>query len=369
MEADEYIERWVPDLVSTENLPVAAAAEVDFLAGRLSRWSSGDAGISPAVRARALAASGDDAQARQVLSGVVVEQLSLADLVAMAWTVARVGPADRVTEVMDALTLHDEFLLDGSLPLGPRNTIVGELLAASGQLEQAAEMLDVAVKVGDQRAPIWGALARIGQARIYLCIAAIPQIPRDESDQLDRRINQLLTSARTLFRAGGYQSLLQRSDALTGSSPEASAAGAPCTGHFAPGHRWTVGFGVMPITQVRAGKGLVGIHYLLSNAGRLVPAVEIDRVVNGGDVVEITDLATPYRIDSLETTSTDLTGRLRSVLLDETTRNSVGKLIHRTIGRLEAAHPLLGRHLRESVRTGHVCQYKPTGSPTVTWRW
>jgi len=44
---------------------------------------------------------------------------------------------------------------------------------------------------------------------------------------------------------------------------------------------------------------------------------------------------------------------------DERLRKAVSARVRSSIDRLEALHPLLGRHLRNSVRTGLWCSYQP----------
>ena len=43
----------------------------------------------------------------------------------------------------------------------------------------------------------------------------------------------------------------------------------------------------------------------------------------------------------------------------ERARQTVTARIRDAMGRIEAAHPDLGRHLRRSVRTGRICVYEP----------
>jgi hypothetical protein len=44
----------------------------------------------------------------------------------------------------------------------------------------------------------------------------------------------------------------------------------------------------------------------------------------------------------------------------ERARTAVGKAIRRVLARINEADPHIGRHLRESIRTGAVCSYRPT---------
>jgi hypothetical protein len=59
--------------------------------------------------------------------------------------------------------------------------------------------------------------------------------------------------------------------------------------------------------------------------------------------------------------STGLGGRVRPFTDNgERAWLAVGKAIRRAIDRIEAVHPLIGRHLRNAVRTGRSCSYRPT---------
>ncbi len=62
--------------------------------------------------------------------------------------------------------------------------------------------------------------------------------------------------------------------------------------------------------------------------------------------------------------STGLGGRVRPFTDDgERARLAVGKAIRRAIDRIEAVDPPIGRHLRDAVRTGRSCSYRPTSAP------
>ena len=44
----------------------------------------------------------------------------------------------------------------------------------------------------------------------------------------------------------------------------------------------------------------------------------------------------------------------------ERARKAVGARIKDAVGRIKAQHPALGKHLSESISTGHCCSYQPT---------
>jgi hypothetical protein len=55
-----------------------------------------------------------------------------------------------------------------------------------------------------------------------------------------------------------------------------------------------------------------------------------------------------------------LHGRPRKLgAADEQARKNVTNCIRHSLGRIEQAHPALGRHLRRSIKTGILCSYRP----------
>jgi hypothetical protein len=362
----ELLERAIPDLMSTHDLPASLAAEIDFLAGRTSKWEVERPGTRSSIRARALALRGDKATACELLSSIELQELEPQDVAATAWAISRVGPADLAAPLLDIIQRErGDFLHAGEIPLGPKATTVGILQATLGRVEPAAGSLAEAVMVGDARAPIWGALARLEQARVALCAeAAGVSLPRCNVGAA-RLAENAITSARTFFLSGGYQSLLLRVEGLVG--PPLSPAGdgsewlRPAVAHLIPGRQWTVGFGVQPPVPIRRSKGLMALHHLIENRHRVVSALELDRAVNGGDTEAVARLSEGLDIDSASAVG------IHAQLIDERVRSRVSKLIHRTISKLEADHRLLAVHLARSVSTGYGCRYRPTSQVEISW--
>ncbi len=369
-DSPELLERAIPDVVSTRDLPVPLAAEIDYLAGRTHEWETERPDLPESVRARALALRGETDCAREVLRAMDVSELNTQGLVAAAWAVSRVGPTELVDPLLTRMEEYrDDFLFAGDMPLGPRATVIGLLEATTGRLQPAATALAEAVLVGDARAPLWGALARVEQARVLCCTEAVSTAAPTPRSDLPTAAEHCLISATTFFRAGGYQSLLARIDGLCGPYPDGDGLVAPTLGHLIPGPRWTIGFGVEPQATIRKSKGLTALHHLISNRHRTVPAVELDRVVNGGDARAIADLATAGTLEVLEDgDGHELADALRELLFDEATRSRVSKLLRRTIVKLGDTHKLLGIHLSEAVHTGHACRYQPTSRLEISWR-
>jgi hypothetical protein len=158
------------------------------------------------------------------------------------------------------------------------------------------------------------------------------------------------------------------------------------------GETWSLGYAGTAVA-VRDSKGMADLAALLARPGTGVPAVELAGVVAGADLGEVVDAparaAYRERLAALdvELAAADEAGdrersmradRERVALLDqlgqaygmggrarragrpvERARSTVTWRIREAIRRIEAVHPELGRHLRNSVRTGAVCSYEP----------
>ncbi|MEZ5246596.1 MAG: hypothetical protein R2707_15970 [Acidimicrobiales bacterium] len=345
----DLIERGIPDLIDSDDLAPVVAAEVDFLAGRFAGWAERG---SPAVRARAAAASGDEARAAALLADVDLSAGDNQQLASAAWAVSRVGPPSMAETLLVALREQPALLVEDGVPLGPRALAEGPLIAATGDLDSAVVRLEQAIAIGDARAPLWGALARVELARIKLCAEVVGDAGPPTSGPA---VDQLLSAAGLFFRAGGYRSLLERTGRLTRPDEHIPPLGGPTVGRLRPGRPWRVGFGVMGDVSQRESKGLAMLHHLVQNPGRPFPAIALDRLVKGGD------------IEAIMATSDAGVDEIRARLYDDAVRSRVGKLLSRTIKGIESDHPLLAGHLRATVRTGHACRYDPPGGRAVVW--
>lgn len=389
----ELLDRGTPDLLSTDDLPATLAAEVDYLAGRAASWTRERPEVHWGVRARALVVGGDAAGARRLLAervagdggdgpagpdrrpvGTGVRGDRIGDdgsgwtpqgLVAASWAASRVAEPPVVTALeRHAAALGDGFVLDGTVPLAPAPQVRGLLAAARGDLDPALDHLDAAVELGDARAPVWGAVARVERARVMRSRALV-----DGSSRADVELRGVLISARAFFAAGGFAHLDRVAAAVVEDEP-AHGLASPGLGHMVAGPRWVVGFGVAPPVAVDASKGLVALRHLVRNRHRGVPAVEVEQVLEGDEEAGAA-LAAVLDADALRAFGADgergadpLAG-LREQLLDDRARSRVSKLLRRTIVRLGDVHPLLAAHLDARVGTGHVCRYDGDG---VVWR-
>ncbi|MEM9515287.1 MAG: hypothetical protein AAGA42_10565 [Actinomycetota bacterium] len=360
MEGAELVERRIPDQLATDGLAPALAAELDFLAGRGTPASDSGA-LDDGVRARAHLVAGDAATAQSLLAGLDVAALGAQGLAASAWTASRVGDPDMLRMLDAALGSGPDLLSGDGVPLGPRLRYLGVVRAARGDILDAIDVLRAAVAVGDQRAPLWGALSRADLARVVHSARAAGVLPDDAAGAAADEERRAATAARTFLAAGGYLGLSAQLEYALG---RGDVVGDAATGWLSPGATWRVGFGVQPPIDITGSKGLRTLHYLVEHRERPVAAVELGLVADGDDPTAVAaaltgiDLATlvdarPAAVRGTEAES------LRGMVVDDSMRTRVSKLLRRTVDRLADEHRLLGRHLAASVRTGHVCAYRP----------
>jgi hypothetical protein len=352
VDASELLEHRIPDVLSTVDLPVRLAAEIDFLAGRVDRWCDMSEHATPAISARSLAVLGRNVEARRALDEFDAAVEDLADVAAASWAASRVG-GPMIASLLARLDGEDADFLVGEVPVGPRRMFTGMLHAADGNLSKAVDELTSAVVVGDRRAPLWGALSRLELGRVLRTAEALPEPGV-------RPAAPVLAAARTFFLAGGYRSLSQHVEAATGPVGAVLELGRPSR----------VGFGVQPASEIRSSKGLIAIAHLVENGDRVVSAAELARVVDGRDASEIaamTARAGDLFEHSEDQRSAEVSATIRTVLFDDAIRSRITKLLRRTIASLSSSDRLAAAHLAASVVTGYGCRYRPTGAP-VSWR-
>lgn len=383
------LDRVVTDRLATDDLPAAAAAETDFLAGRTAGWVD-DAGGDPAVRSRALVLAGRTEEAAAELASLVDRPAWSAQTVAAAaWSASRVSCPELLHRLRQEVgSLPEGFVEHEGIPLGTRASLEGLVATAEGHLDDAVSAHSCAVDRGDHRAPLWGSLARLELARVLLsrsCTAA--DAASVESDRSAARRH--LVSARTFFVSSAHahlgavaSDLLELVDpsahgsgpASPAEGPERPSAAAPTLG-FLTGTRatgWLAGFGVQPPVRLAHRKGLPALAHLVANRHRQVPAVELDAVVRGaspgGEVDgELLDLLAELGAlhDSAAPTPDDVSDRVRELLFDDRVRSRTTKLVRRTVATVAESHPVLAAHLEASVTTGYTCRYE--APPLVRW--
>jgi hypothetical protein len=262
------------------------------------------------------------------------------------------------------LPVADEFAVVGAavFTTGPGALQLGLLAAALGRWDDATAHLDDAARRCDRLgAQLLAARARAERARVQ---AARDQPVTDEGDRADGN----------LFRRDGDV--------------------------------WTVAFNGRAV-PLRDAKGLHDLAILLAAPGREVAATELVAGVHDGTATAIAALGADPVLDDRaraayrarladlddelaeadERHDIERSARLgteRDALIDELARatglggrrrrlgdaterarTTVTARIRDAIGRIERAHPELGRHLRASIVTGTRCAYRP--AETVRW--
>ncbi|TDO51137.1 hypothetical protein EV651_11964 [Kribbella sp. VKM Ac-2571] len=216
------------------------------------------------------------------------------------------------------------------------------------------------------------------------------------------RADQLRATALATYRRLGatwWQNRLQSAcDPTTPASTETVV-------HFRPvgDGLWLIGSEARPL---RALRGFEYLHRLLAQPGRPVSA--IDLVTDGtatviqpdtgpqldrqaatayrhrlsdlaAELAEVADWADLARVESLTaereallaelTSAVGLTGRPRATgSTAERARVAATKAIATAIARIESVDPPLATHLRDAIRTGTTCSYRPRPSDHLTWQ-
>jgi len=219
--------------------------------------------------------------------------------------------------------------------------------------------------------------------------------------ETDRAVEHLRAAIQANLALGHWpavQASRRRYEQALALAAEDRAGPATCSPR---GHAWTVNRGRRS-ALVPHGVGMLHLAVLLANPGTEIAAAELaagaDALAGRADVStqpvldRTTVLQYRARLASLRETidakpgaasaaarreydwltsdlaaSTGLGGRVRPFTdNDERARLAVGKAIRRAINRIEAVDPPIGRHLRDAVRTGRSCSYRPTSDVTVT---
>jgi tetratricopeptide (TPR) repeat protein len=222
-------------------------------------------------------------------------------------------------------------------------------------------------------------------------------------DEDDRRTGrELARQAATDYQALGFTALAAELSALVGGDGAAEPAAAPGAALVREGDTWAFAFDGTTV-RVRHAKGIADLAVLLAHPGREVHVAmlegaagprwqsapqprldstavgqyrerlrdleeELDEADRHGDVVRAVRLAAERDALVQELTHAfGLGGRARDVASDanERLRKAVSARVKATIDRLEELDPALGRHLRNSVRTGFWCSYQP--ERRVSW--
>jgi hypothetical protein len=282
------------------------------------------------------------------------------------------------------LPFADLWSLDGigAYSHGPLHRQLGVIAAARGRADDARAHFDTAAR-GNERAG-----ADLLVARTLL----------DRGRALDDGTS--LSEARTRYASLGVDRRVAEVDALLGGPPDVAA---PALARFQRvGDVWEVAF-AGAVTSLRDSKGMGDLALLLAHPGHEIPAVDLvapGGTLTGGTTGPVIDRQAreAYKLRLIEldrelddadaASDNERSARLtaeRDALLEhlagaygiggrarsggepaERARTAVTARIRDAIRRIERDHPALGRHLRNSVRTGTFCSYNPEQS--VSWQ-
>ena len=364
-----------------------------------STFVEGLLGLEPALgiqvsvaTALALAESDRVAEARALLSG--------------AGPLLAAAPRDSewipmvVQATEAALLLHDlplmQWAYDALLPHRHRFDVEGIGAVCPGSVERPLGRLAARLGWTDQaRAHFDAALdANRGLGAPLLVARTL----RDAGVALGDR--DRLAAALAAYRELGIEGRVAELEALLSERPRDHAPPAGANVFRLEGEVWTLVFDGVT-AHAKNVKGMGDLARLLARPGAEVAAVELagSAAAAGGDLGEVLDVqarnAYKARLRALEaeldgadaagdgprsaaaqeerdallgqlSAALGLGGRpRRAAVSTERARGAATWRIRDAIGRVEAVHPSLGRHLRRSVRTGTWCAYDP--DPPVAW--
>jgi hypothetical protein len=364
-----------------------------------------DAPQARGLRALALLAAGDRAQAAQVAAPMFDLSPDLIPrnhqfLLGAAFAtelVAGLGAGPAAGQLYQALLPFAGQAVVSGAAISFHGSVahhLGVLAAALGRPGQAAAHLERAIAVHERLgARPWTLRSRYELARLRL---AGP--------------GQRDAAAAALAEIGAEAEGLGLAGLARDARAQAAGAGhAPlATGVFRrEGALWTLTYGGVT-ARLRDAKGLADLAALLAVPGREIPAADLVAAGSGGlgradlrlgadevldetarrqlrqrladldeEIAEADAWADPERASraraerdalvSEVTAATGLAGRARRLGdQDERARKAVTARIRDVIGRIERVHPPLGAHLRASVTTGTRCGYSPP-APT-SWQ-
>lgn len=316
----------------------------------------------------------------------------------------------QVSEVVALIGAHPvaAWAYDSLLPFRSYLAVEGIGAAVRGPVERALGVLAAALGRPDDAAGHFQAALAQAEGMGAGLIAA--RTLRDAGVALDDAGR--LQEARRRYAALGVERRVAELDALLAAGP-AAGAGEDLAGNVfrREGEFWRLVHAGREV-RLRDSKGMRDLGRLLAEPGRPFPAVDLaagagtvlhDHAEEGlhapGDLGEVVDAqaraAYRRRLAELEEEIDDadraadigrsarasaekdalvaqlaaaygLAGRPRRAGDPaERARQAVTARVRDALGRVETAHPDLGRHLRRSVRTGRICVYEPD-SP-ITW--
>jgi len=265
----------------------------------------------------------------------------LTTLSCLAEAAALLADADTAAEVYELLAPYADLPViagPGVVCLGSVQHALGVAALTAGRVDQAVEHLRAAVRrnlVLQHRPAVLMSRARYAQALAR----------RGGPDDLALAREILVVAAQEAGRLG--LPLPEFGDRQPEEQPAATCV--------RDGQQWQLRYGRRHL-RLPATVGIAHLAVLLGNPGRDIPAVEL---AAGPAAVRSTGAPAQPLLGELAA-ATGLGRRARTFTTDhERARLSVSKAIHRALNAVSRADPMIGEHLRRSVRTGAQCSYRP----------
>ena len=381
----------------------------------------GPTSLARAMAAIALAELGRTEEVRRELDAARRDAIDgrgwarLPEVAMMAEASWLIGDRKLAVNLYDALTRwkgRHVVVGNGACSLGAAGRYLGQLAAIEGRYDEADAHFSAAHTLHERLgAPAWLARGQADHARMLLQRAR----PGDSD-----RAHQLIAAAARTHGRHGQLDRAERAANLHGAVPSPNAERRAERGTFRlEGEYWAIGYGGA-WTRVRDSKGLRYLVRLLSRPGQEVHALDLvaspgraagagpaaDRAAGldarqGGDAGALLDAkakaAYKRRLDELRedvaeaeaandlgrldraqremdflvaelAAAVGLGGRDRKGASDaERARQSVTRAIKAAVERVAEADPVLGDHLRTTVRTGMYSSYGPDPRTPIEW--
>ena len=328
----------------------------------------------------------------ELVSSSTLSEIDHATLAALAVAAAQAGDWLRAAGALATLCGRDL----GDLPRSSSWLVtMNGIVEAANLLDDAqisARAYELLLPFADLPMIVSLGAASLGSVQHALGVASLT------AGEIDRAAGHLRAAIQTNLALGHWPAVLasrhryEQALALSASEP---AIPAICNRH---GHVWTVKHGRRR-ALVRHGVGMLHLAVLLANPETEITATELaagsDALAGRVDVstqpvldrtavqeylarlaclremIEAEPCASggaarreyDWLLSDLAA-STGLGGRVRPFTDDrERARLAVGRAIRRAIDRIEAVDPLIGQHLRDTIRTGGSCSYRPSSAP------
>jgi len=310
----------------------------------------------------------------ELLPRFPVDSEWLSSMCFAAWSVVDAGHRDAAAALYDVLRPHaHRFAVDG-IAVGSHGCVarlLGALTHLLGRDQEAEQYFEQALAANRQTlAPLLVAHTQ----RQYGAMLADRARPGDAE-----RAAGLLRAALAAYREMGLTHPAELTETLLAPAPPAAGGTFRLDGDY-----WTVSYAGQTV-RLKNVKGLRDIARLLARPGAEIHALDLVGAPAGQDTGELIDARARagYRarlseLDNRIAAGDERAADEREVLVAhlatayglggrprrtgdpaERARATATWRIRDAIGRIERAHPALGRHLRASIHTGTYCGYQP----------